>query len=352
MNHDVASWQCPFPFTKYPHITLAHGAGGKLTQQLIDDIFLPIFNTTSLQQGHDGAVVTIQSEQLAMTTDSYVVSPLFFPGGDIGQLSITGTLNDLAMCGAIPKYISCGFILEEGLSTTTLVRVVKSMQKVAQDNHVEIIAGDTKVIEAKAEPMLFINTTGIGAVAPSLSIGPHRIQAGDKILLNGDIGRHEMAVIAEREELAFEHSLESDCASLVPMVKSLLNAHIDLHCLRDVTRGGLATICNELSKTSGLAFKLFESNIVVSQAVHAGCEILGFDPYFMANEGRCVVIVPDHLCEQTLTILQQHPLGKQASCIGEVISTSSAHGDVTLVSQFGTERLLSPMLGNQLPRIC
>jgi hydrogenase expression/formation protein HypE len=340
------TYSCPVPIDDAQVITLAHGSGGKQTSQLINHIFLPAFESDQL---HDGAVVNVPKNQIVFTTDSYVIQPLFFPGGDIGKLAVTGTLNDLAMCGAKPLYLSCGFIIEEGFSQADLKRIAASMQKEAKANAVQIVTGDTKVIERQTGNNVFINTSGIGTCLWDEPISPHQIQCGDCIILSGDIGRHGMAVMAEREDLQFSTPLLSDCMSLVPIVEALFHAGIHVHCLRDLTRGGLATALVELAEASHREFHITEEKISVNELVNSVCEILGFDPMYVANEGRFIAFVPESEAAQTLTLLRHFK--EEASIIGRVVKESPSPRAV-LKNAFGAERFLYRLVGDQLPRIC
>lgn len=342
---------CPVSIVDRDVITLAHGSGGKQTSYLIDTIFLPAFQNDKLNPLHDGAVLDPLAGKIVLTTDSYVVQPLFFPGGDIGKLAVAGTLNDLAMCGAVPRYLSCAFILEEGISQDTLKRVVDSMKQEAEMNGVEIVTGDTKVIERQTGNNLLINTTGVGFFDLENPITPGRIQKGDAILVSGDIGRHGIAIMAEREGLKFSTPLLSDCCSLAPIVRSLLESGIDLHCLRDLTRGGLATAMVELAESSGMNFTVYEESIPVSQPVLGACEILGFDPMYVANEGRFAAFVPQEQKEKALAIIQKFSAGEKASLIGSVADAVSPPSAM-LVNAFGIQRPLYKLTGDQLPRIC
>ncbi|MBS3905056.1 MAG: hydrogenase expression/formation protein HypE [Simkania sp.] len=342
---------CPLIFDDQQIITLAHGSGGKHTSRLLEQIFLPAFSNTYLDLLHDGALLNIPKNQIVFSTDSYVVQPVFFPGGDIGKLAVTGTLNDLAMCGAKPYYLSCGFIIEEGFLQADLKRIVDSMKYEANANSVHIVTGDTKVIERQTGANIFINTSGIGISMVDYPIHPRQIKPGDAILLSGDIGRHGMAVMAKRESLEFSSPLISDCASLVPLVAALLNQGITVHCLRDLTRGGLATAIVELSETANMDFFIEEETISVGEAVNSACEILGFDPLYVANEGRFIAFVPQHQASEALKILQNYPEGAQANIIGHVIGASSSPS-AALKNSFGTERYLYKLVGDQLPRIC
>lgn len=342
---------CPSRKIDSQVITLAHGSGGKQTSQLIQKMFLPAFRNEHLDQLHDGAFLNMPSRQIVFTTDSYVIQPIFFPGGDIGKLAVTGTINDLAMCAAKPFYLSCAFIIEEGFSQDDLQLIVNSMQKEAEANSIHIVTGDTKVIERHNGTNIFINTSGIGVRLTEEPITAHRIQKGDSIILSGDIGRHGMAIMASREGLEFSSPLISDCCSLFPMVEAMVQNGIDLHCLRDLTRGGLASILVELAETSQMDFQIIEDAINVNDAVNSACEILGLDPLYVANEGRLITFVPKEQEEATLKIMRQFSEGTESSIIGEVIDRSTAPS-ATLKNSFGTRRYLHKLLGDQLPRIC
>ena len=344
-------YQCPVPLTNHAEIQMAHGGGGRLTQELIERVFGPAFANPSLDVRHDGAVLEVPSgTRLAFTTDSHVVSPLFFPGGDIGRLAVYGTANDLAMCGARPRWLSAGFVLEEGLPLEVLERIVRSMSDAARVAGLSIVTGDTKVVERGKGDGLYINTAGIGVIEHALTVAPASVRAGDAILLSGDVGRHGMAILAQREGLAFESSIESDCASLWPAVEALLAAGVDVHCLRDLTRGGLATAVIEIAEAAGLAAILDETAVAVSEAVRGACELLGLDPFYVANEGRFVAFVPGAQADHALAIMQRFALEGGAGRIGEV--RESPRGEVTLRSMVGVERILDRLSGEQLPRIC
>ena len=341
---------CPIPIQDYPTILMAHGGGGKLTQQLIEKIFAPAFANPLLDQKHDGAVFQVGSERVAFSTDSYVVHPLFFPGGDIGTLAINGTVNDLAMCGARAQWLSCGFILEEGLPLETLWRVVQSMRQAAATAGVQLVTGDTKVVDKGRGHGLYVNTAGLGLVQSTHLIGPSRVRPGDVVLLSGDVGRHGMAIMSVREGLQFESPIESDCAPLVEPVMALLQAGIELHCLRDLTRGGLASALNEIADVARVHINLEENAVPVLEPVRGACEMLGFDPLYVANEGRFAAWVAPQDAETALAILRAQPQGAYAARVGEVFAASS--GLVTLTSQIGVRRILDVLTGEQLPRIC
>lgn len=341
---------CPIPINDYPQVLLAHGGGGKLMHQLIEQMFVPTFRNALLDVRHDGAVIPLDGGRLAFTTDSYVVHPLQFPGGDIGTLAVNGTVNDLAMCGARPLYLSAGFILEEGLPMTTLWEVVQSMRKAADAAGVQVVTGDTKVVDRGKGDGIFITTAGVGKIAHQRTINPSSVRPGDVILLSGDIGRHGIAIMAVREGLAFEGTIQSDCAPLAQPVLALLDAGIEVHCLRDLTRGGLASALIEIAEAARLRISIDEASIPVREDVQGACEILGFDPLYVANEGRFVCFVPAAEAERALRILRSHPLGTEACLIGRVTEDSS--GLVTMRSRIGASRIVDMLSGEQLPRIC
>jgi hydrogenase expression/formation protein HypE len=340
---------CPIPLEQYPQILLAHGGGGQLMHQLIDRMFAPTFQSFGIQ--HDSTVVNLPTSKIAMTTDSYVVRPLFFPGGDIGSLSIYGTVNDLAMSGARPLYLSVGFILEEGLAMETLWQIVQSMQQAAAATGVRIITGDTKVVDRGFGDGIFINTTGIGAIEHEQFISSTSVEPGDFIILNGDIGRHGMAIMAVREGLEFETTLESDLAPCSSLVLELLSEGLTVHCLRDLTRGGLASALNEIAIAAGVSIQIKELAIPVREDVRGACEILGFDPLYVANEGRFITFVPGDSVDRALKIIQSQ--NNEATIIGRVTEkTTNNIGLVTMESTIATARIIDTLSGEQLPRIC
>ncbi len=347
---NASGFNCPVPIQHYPSVLLAHGGGGKLTHELIEQMFLPAFGNPPLEARHDGAVVDLGSQKVAFTTDSYVIRPLFFPGGDIGTLAVNGTVNDLAMCGARPLYLSAGFILEEGLPMETLWRVVRSMKQAAERAGVQLVTGDTKVVDRGKADGLFINTAGIGILPYERTISPAQVRPGDAVLLSGDIGRHGIAIMALREGLEFESTIESDCAAVWELVRALFDAGIKIHCLRDLTRGGLASALVEIAEASKLHLHLTESAIPATEDVRGACEILGFDPMYVANEGRFVAFVAPEHAEIALSSMRAHPLGAQACIIGSV--SDDARGLVTLKSRIGASRIVDMLSGEQLPRIC
>ncbi len=342
---------CPVPLPHGSEITIGHGGGGRLTQELLDRVFRPAFSNRALEAQHDGAIVRAPAGgRLAFTTDSHVVSPLFFPGGDIGKIAVNGTVNDLCMCGARPLWLSAGFILEEGLPMGTLERVVSSMKEAAAAAGVAIVAGDTKVVEHGKGDGLYVTTAGVGVIETAFTIGPASIREGDAVILSGDIGRHGMAIMATREGLSFESAIESDCAPLVAPVAALLGAGLKVHCLRDLTRGGLATALVELAESSKLAIAINGAKVPVSDTVAGACEILGLDPLYVANEGRFICILPQALVKKALAIIDSSAPGGPASVIGRV--RSGPPGQVTLRTIVGSERLVDRISGEQLPRIC
>lgn len=343
---------CPYPIQDYPIITLGHGGGGKLTQQLIDQIFRPVFGNASLEAQHDGATLQLPTGKVAFTTDSYVVQPLFFPGADIGKLAVTGTANDLAMCGARPLYLSCGFILEEGLSTEMLLRIVQSMKRSADEIGVQLVTGDTKVVERGKCDGIFINTAGIGAINHALNIAPSSVQPGDVIILSGDIGRHGIAVLSKREGLQFEVEIESDCAQLSPVVLDLLNEEVAVTCLRDLTRGGFATALVEIAEASAHTLKIQEVAVSVDEGVQGACEILGLDPFYVANEGRFIAFVAPADATRALAIMQRHEVSQAAVIVGDVAPGNSGRGLAVATTSLGVGRVLDRLSGEQLPRIC
>jgi hydrogenase expression/formation protein HypE len=347
---DPFNLTCPVPIGSYPTVLLAHGGGGRLMQQLIEQVFVPAFSNPALDARHDAAVVRAGSTRVAFTTDSYVVKPLFFPGGDIGSLAINGTVNDLAMAGARPLALSAGFILEEGLPIETLARIVSSMRAAAAAVAVQVVTGDTKVVDRGKGDGVFINTAGIGIVEHDLTIGPVAVRPGDGVVLSGDIGRHGIAIMATREGLAFETTIESDCAPLVAPVLDLIAAGIEVHCLRDLTRGGLASALNEIAAASGCSIGIDERAIPVREDVRGACELLGFDPLYVANEGRFVAFVPRDQAERTVGALRRHAVSADARIIGSVSDDASRL--VTMKTRIGASRVVDMLSGEQLPRIC
>lgn len=341
---------CPLPL-QYEQIVMAHGGGGRLMQQLLDSVIQPVFSNPLLNQKHDSAVLNVNGSRLAFTTDSYVVKPLFFSGGDIGKMAVCGTLNDLSMSGALPLYLSCALIIEEGFAIKDLQRIVESMQQTAQQAGVLIVTGDTKVVDHGSGDGVYINTAGIGLIDENVNISPANIQAGDSIIINSDIARHGIAIMLEREGINFESSIASDCADLSGLIQDLLQAGVEIHCMRDLTRGGLASGLIELATTSHHAIEINETALPIHQDVNSACEILGFDPLYIANEGCFALFVPEAQTELALNALHRHSLGKQACQIGKVKATEP-RGTVTLQTAMGISRVLDLLSGEQLPRIC
>jgi hydrogenase expression/formation protein HypE len=344
---------CPLPLGADDTIRLAHGGGGHLMQSLIHEIFLKAFSNSFLNSLQDSAVLPAREGRLAMTTDSYVVQPLVFPGGDIGSLAVHGTINDLAMMGGKPLYLSAGFILEEGLSIATLTHVVNSMAQAAETCGVHIVCGDTKVVDRGKGDQMFINTTGLGVIPPDLDIGPHRITPGDRMIVSGDLGAHGIAVLSVREGLTFSGDIASDSAPLHEVVADLADNGIAIHAMRDLTRGGLASALNELAAAGRVNMTLDESRIPVSPSVRGACEILGLDPLYVANEGRFALFLPPADVDKALSILQSHGVSIHAAEIGEVLAPSAHHTpQVILRTPYHTHRILDLLSGEQLPRIC
>jgi hydrogenase expression/formation protein HypE len=342
---------CPVPLAHDETIILGHGSGGKLTHDLVRRLFEPAFDNPALRAGDDAAALDLPAGgRLAMCTDSHIVTPLFFPGGDIGRLAVCGTVNDLAMVGARPLYLTAGFILEEGLPLETLRRVVKSMRVAAEDAGVSIVAGDTKVVERGKADGLFINTSGVGWVPEGRRVSGNQARPGDAVFVSGALGEHGMAVLAARGGLQLETDIESDVAPLNGLVEALLAACPETHVLRDPTRGGLATTLNEIAAQSGVSIVIEEGALPIGPAVEAACELLGFDPLYIANEGKLIAIVPPAEAEAALAALRAHPLGAGARCIGRV--EKAPYGRVLLRTRIGGTRVLDVLAGELLPRIC
>jgi hydrogenase expression/formation protein HypE len=351
----LESLSCPVPHDARGIVQLAHGGGGRWMQRLLDEVIYPALGNPILDHRHDSALLALANgaqpqRRLAFTTDSYVVRPLFFPGGDIGSLAINGTLNDLAMSGARPLWLSAAFILEEGLPLDTLARICASMRRAADAAGVSIVTGDTKVVDRGKGDGVYINTAGVGIVEHEQTWEPRQVRPGDAIILSGDVGRHGMAIVATREGIEFETALESDCASVAGLVIELLQCGTEAHCLRDLTRGGLVSALVEIAEVAGLSMRIEEDAIPITEEVRVACELLGFDPLHVACEGRFIAIVPPLQAEHTLQALRAHPLGREARMIGEV--TSGDAGLVVLRNRLGTARILDMLSGEQLPRIC
>jgi hydrogenase expression/formation protein HypE len=341
---------CPVPLSARDTILLGHGSGGKLSAELLRDIFLPTFQNAELSRLNDQAMVSINGVRIAVTTDSFVVKPLFFPGGDIGSLAVHGTVNDLAMGGAQPLFITVALIIEEGLSMDVLRRVVSSLQRAAADAGVQVITGDTKVVEKGKGDGLFINTTGIGLAPDGVVLSADRARPGDAVLLSGPIGEHGIAILAQREGLEFESQTESDSAALHTLTADMLKASSEIRCMRDPTRGGLSSALNEIAAQSSVGIELEESSIPLREEVKGACEMLGLDPLYVANEGKLVAIVEQTVADDVLAVMRSHPLGRQAQIIGRVQQKNA--GLVVMRTSLGTTRIVDMLAGDQLPRIC
>lgn len=331
-------------------ILMDHGSGGKLSHNLIKEVFLNTFESKTLKKLGDAALLELNGQSLAFTTDSYVIKPIFFPGGDIGKLSICGTVNDLCVMGATPLFISCSLIMEEGLEIDKLKKVINSMQEAASAAQVEIVTGDTKVVERGSGDEIYINTTGIGVINKEASLSKEKIEIGDKIILSGSIGDHAISILNERENLGLSSSLKSDCASLNNLVEGMLKISSNIKFMRDPTRGGLATSLNEVVEEQNFGIMLYEDKIPVKEEVRAACEILGFDPLYMANEGKLVAIVSSGDAPKVLQIMRSHYLGKESMIIGEIID--EPRGKVGLKTFIGGTRIVDMLTGSLLPRIC
>jgi hydrogenase expression/formation protein HypE len=346
----IAELTCPAPLPVRDTILLGHGSGGKLSAELLRDIFLPAFQNPELSRLNDQATVSVKGSRIAVTTDSFVVKPLFFPGGDIGSLAVHGTVNDLAMGGALPLFLTAAFIIEEGLAMDVLRRVATSLQQAAADAEVRVVTGDTKVVERGKGDGLFINTTGIGLVPEGIELSADAARPGDAVLLSGPIGEHGIAILAQREGLEFESTIESDTAALHTLTSEMLKASRAIRCMRDPTRGGLSSALNELAAQSQVGIELEESAILVREEVKGACEMLGLDPLYVANEGKLIAIVEPSVADDVLAAMRSHPLGRQGQIIGKVNGKNP--GLVTMRTPLGTTRIVDMLAGDQLPRIC
>ena len=343
-------WTCPMPLRDYPTIVLGHGGGGQLSAELVEHLFLPALGGADAAALADSAVLTLPGSRIAYSTDSFVVRPLLFPGGSIGTLAVHGTVNDLAMSGATPIALSVGFILEEGLPMATLARIVHDLGAAAREAGGRIVTGDTKVVERGHGDGIYINTSGIGVVPPGREIGPTRVSVGDVILVSGTIGDHGMAIMSQREGLEFETTIQSDSAALHTLVGALLDAAPGTRALRDPTRGGVASSLNEIARASNVGLVVREEAVPVRPAVRAACELLGLDPFFVANEGKLLAIVPAAEADAALAALRAHPLGRDAAIIGEAVDAH--HGMLVGRTGIGARRVITMQIGEQLPRIC
>ena len=348
---DISTWSCPLPLADYPEIVMGHGGGGKLGNELVEHLFLPAFRNAALENLGDAAVFDLGSGKLAMSTDSFVVQPLFFPGGSIGALAVNGTVNDLAVSGAMPKFLSASFILEEGFPLAQLAAVVRDMAEAAATAGVQIVTGDTKVVERGHGDGVYINTTGVGVTRAGIAVGPHRAEPGDAILVSGTIGDHGMAIMSVREGLEFESQIRSDCAALNGLIANVLSAAGGaVHAMRDPTRGGLASTLNEIAQASRVGMVLDEPAIPVRPEVRSACELLGLDPVYVANEGKAIFIVAAESADVVLSALQAHPLGRDAARIGTV--TADHPRLLVARTAMSANRVISIPVGEQLPRIC
>ncbi|GJM41269.1 MAG: hydrogenase expression/formation protein HypE [Ardenticatenaceae bacterium] len=347
---DFEGWVCPMPLRSYPNIILGHGGGGKLSAELVEHLFLPAFRNAELENLGDAAVFNVPSQRLAISTDSFVVRPLFFPGGNIGELAINGTVNDISMSGARPLYLTVGFIIEEGLPLSSLGHIVDSMAAAAAKAGVTIITGDTKVVGKGHGDGVFINTSGIGVVPDGLSIGPNQAKPGDVVIVSGTIGDHGMAIMSVREGLAFEAPIVSDTAALNGLIAQMLDVCPNIHVLRDPTRGGVASSLNEIAQSSQVGIVLNENKIPVNSAVKAACELLGMDPIFVANEGKLLAIVPENEADKVVSVMRNHEFGRETAVIGKVVAEHP--GMLVAKTGIGGTRVISMQIGEQLPRIC
>jgi hydrogenase expression/formation protein HypE len=347
---DFDGWTCPIPLRDHPNIVMGHGGGGKLSAELVQHLFLPAFQNSTLENLGDSAVLSVNGARLAFSTDSFVVQPLFFPGGCIGDLAVHGTVNDLAMSGAQPLFLSAGFILEEGLPLATLGSIVERMAAAARNAGVTLATGDTKVVDKGHGDGLYINTSGIGVIPEGVHIAPNRARPGDIVIVSGMIGDHGMAIMSVREGLEFETLIQSDSAALNGLVAHMLAHTREIHVLRDPTRGGVASSLNEIAQSSGVGIQIEERKLPVQPAVQAACEMLGMDPLYVANEGKLLAIVPANVAESLLATMQQHPLAREARIIGKVVAEHP--GMLVAKTGLGATRVVDMMVGEQLPRIC
>jgi len=345
----IENWSCPMPLRDHPLIVMGHGGGGQLSAELIEHLFVPAFGDGELAELADAAVLD-PGGLISFSTDTFVVRPRFFPGGNIGELAVNGTVNDVAMRGAAPRYLSVGLILEEGLPLAELGVIVESMAAAAAHAGVTIVTGDTKVVDRGHGDGIYVNTTGIGVIREGIDIHPNRVRPGDSVLVSGTIGDHGMAIMSVREGLEFESPIKSDTASLNHMVAALLDADIEVRALRDPTRGGLAATLNEIAAAAAVGVVVDEVNLPVNRAVAAACEMLGMDPFYVANEGKMVAVVPPQQADRALEIMRSHELGENAAAIGEIVAEHP--GIVVAKTAIGATRVVDTQVGEQLPRIC
>ena len=341
---------CPIPKSEYEKVVMAHGGGGTLSNQLIQKMFLSQFDNEMLKQEHDGAIFKIGNQRFAFSTDSYVVNPIFFPGGNIGDLAINGTVNDLCMCGAKPLYISAAFIIEEGFEMEDLWKVVLSMKDAANKAGVQIVTGDTKVVDHGKGDKIYINTAGIGLIPENINISAEYCSVGDKIIVSGRIAEHGIAIMSAREGLEFESEIVSDSASLNDLVEKMFKVTNEINVLRDPTRGGISSALNEIAQKSNIGMLIHQNKIPITDQVKAACELLGLDPLYIANEGKLIAILPENKANDVLTEMRKHPLGKDSEIIGEVIEENP--GTVIMETLIGSKRVVDMLSGEQFPRIC
>lgn len=347
---DFATWSCPLPLRNHPSIVMGHGGGGKLSADLVQHLFLPAFANPTLSSLSDSAELSINGARLAFSTDSFVVRPLVFPGGSIGELAVNGTVNDVAMSGAQPLYLSTGFILEEGMDLALLGNIVEEMGRAAANAKVTLVAGDTKVVDKGHGDGVYINTAGLGLIREGVHVSPQNARPGDAVVVSGTIGDHGIAIMSVREGLEFETVIESDTAPLHTLVSDILDVTTDVHVLRDPTRGGLASSLNEIAQASQVGITFEESKLPVTPAVRSACELLGLDPLYVANEGKLVVILPNEYVEEVLAKMRSHPFGTNAAHIGHVVAEHP--GTVVARTTIGATRMVDMQIGEQLPRIC
>jgi hydrogenase expression/formation protein HypE len=347
---DFEGWTCPVPLRDSPNVVMGHGGGGQLSAELIEHLFLPAFGGQADAGTTDSAVFSLGGARLAFSTDTFVVRPLFFPGGSIGHLAVNGTVNDIAMSGAMPSHLSCGFILEEGTDLAVVAHVAQDMGEAARQAGVSIVTGDTKVVDAGHGDQVYVNTAGVGLVPAGVDIRPQRARPGDVVIVSGAIGVHGIAIMSVREGLEFGTQIVTDSAALHQLVAAMLAVTLDLHVLRDPTRGGLATSLNEIATASGVGVRLVESSFPVPTDVANACAILGLDPMYVANEGKLVAFVPRESADAVLAAMRAHPLGAEAVVIGECVDEHP--GMVVATTTFGGTRVVDMPLGEQLPRIC
>lgn len=350
MSFNPEDFSCPLPILEHDTIQLAHGSGGKLSADLIDRLFLPRFGNETLNKLEDQAVLDFPPGRLALTTDSFVVDPIFFPGGNIGDLAVNGTVNDICMGGATPLYLSAAFIIEEGLPMESLHCILLSMENAAKQAGVKIVTGDTKVVSRGSCDKIFINTTGVGVVQPDIQISAANLQVGDKIIISGTIADHGMAIMTSREGLSFQSRVQSDTAALNGLVAKMLEFAPHIHAMRDPTRGGVAATLNEFARSSQVGITIYEEAITVLPDVRGACEVLGIDPLYVANEGKLIAVVSSDCAADILQIILDHPLGKQSAIIGEVVDDHT--GIVAMRTGLGASRIVDMPVGEQLPRIC